>query len=247
MSSLKQKNLIEFCDHLDYYHWNKGIPESIISKNSNTILHPVCFDQKLVSTNKIEYWDGIHSGLLERAEISKSYYLYAQILAWPYISDLEKLFVINEAKKYLIEEPKAEFIYKSCLSSKCNIKISSSSRFSEQNKEHFLINKFPDGVFSIHTEEEIDPFVIIEYRTPVYISSVFLFDRSDIKRDFLYRVIVILDDGETVRIYESKTPEYIGGLLTGPKKLAIDNRIKSIKISIIGQGMLHFDSIFIAQ
>ena len=247
LSGLKEKNLLRYCDNLDNYHWNQGVPYKYVEQfvNGNTFVHPVTSNNKVISSNTTDDITKIDSKLLLKAAMVAETEFFINLLSLPNNSYQDKQELIKLAKETLSENENNKFFFHRTITEGFVSCQSSISAYSRHNSEHAdVVSSIPKGKFSNHTNEEENPFFRINFSEKKFVSKAYIYDRPDISRYYTYE-ISSGSEGEKEILYKSEYNEKLGDIYIGPKIININKEIDFLNISIVGYGIIHLDSIIL--
>lgn len=248
ISYLKEKKLSDYCDDLSNYNWNQGIPEKSLGlfPHENTFLYPVGDDNFVVQSNLTSDISRVNEKMILKAKELKDPYFFSRILFLEKNSEEDSNLII-EAMKEVFLDRKFYFLSSNLISTGFSERQSSISEYTTSSCCYNTIGVFPKFSFSMHTNEENNPFWECIFDKETYIKYIYIYDRPDLRREYKYSIKIEKIDGFWEDIYTSSKEEYLGNAFTEGKYLEINKEVVKINISILGIGMLHLDTVVISS
>ncbi|QDH17187.1 hypothetical protein [Swingsia samuiensis] len=247
---LKEDKLINYCDNLENYHWNRGIPIQYADEfaEGQTFIYPLLSEDGVISSNTTPDIKKIDDVIIKKAILLNSTYFYIKIYNLKDNTEEDKNYILDTIKNNLKEDSSNGYFFKEKILDGFVVRQSSRSEYSDPySSEKDVISSVPKGRYNHHTNEETNPFIEVEFFNANDVSEIYLYDRPDIIREYLYKIDYICENGFIITAYQSSHIERLGDIVSGPKVININEKIRSIRISIIGKGMLHLDSIIICR
>jgi len=242
---LNEDRLLNHCANLNTYRWNRAIPLEMVTDDllQDSILHPVSSLSKVIRSNLFPNVRSLDQNLLEVAETIRHAGFYKKVYDLPDNLEDQRKTIDASAKQHLSPEQYAVFFTGMAEVTGISCFQSSTSEYSTGDYESQLIFQTPPvGNYRIHTSLEDNPFWCVTFSQPTHIKSLYVFDREDIHRYYIYEVTVT-SHGEKEIVYASEHPEYLGNIIDGPKTISINRDATELRISIRGRGMIHFDAV----
>lgn len=248
IAGLKREYLARYCSNLDNYHWNRGMTEEYIKATSpeRTFLHPVCNDSKCITTNLTADIRRIDNTLLAKAVLMKRLGFFVKLLGLPDNSEDDRQLVFLAALDALKDDPQSTFLYERNVSVGAVTSQSSISDYSSGPDEAGnALREFPAGHFSFHTDLERSPWWEVDLQDVFSPVKIYLFDRTEINRSANLVVSVGADRSAMTEIFRNDGHSAIGNIWSGPTILETGIPTRFVRLSLEGDGILHFDSIIV--
>ncbi|MFS3135219.1 hypothetical protein ACLRDC_07500 [Gluconacetobacter sacchari] len=245
LSGLKYENLNRFCKSLEYYDWNNGCTEEMVEEvgGEDTFVHPVYDYEKFVRSNFLMGRDRIDEKLIRKLHYVRDVNVFSRAYYLQNNSEEEKAVIFKIFKNNMsniydyLKEDIISYGKKATQSSFCKYSIS-------KDESSRALNLVPRNTYSFHTNEEDNPWWMLDFEEEVNARNIYLFDRPDISgfRSKNLQVLVGKTLQEMEVVFENKTTEILFNV-----KIGVNNLIRYVKVVVDGRSMLHIDTLIVTR
>lgn len=245
LSGLKYEDLHNFCDDLEHYDWNNGCTEDI-SDNlpcENTFIHPVYDYEKFIRSNFYMGRTKIDEKLMEKLKFINDFNVFSLSyhLEGNTEEDKQKIFDLYKINM----KDSFDYINENIVSYGKNSFQSSFSNYSvSKNEATRALNLIPRNTYSFHTDQENNPWWILDLESTMFVKNIYLFDRPDIDSFRSQNLQIFV--GENL---ENMTPVFKNEnhTILSNIKIPVNETIKYVMVVIEGFSILHLDTVIVTS
>ncbi|AOW49375.1 discoidin/SUN/FTP domain-containing protein [Acetobacter ascendens] len=245
LSGLTYENLHNFCDNLEYYDWNNGCTEEMISNIGigETFIHPVYDYEKFVKSNFFMGQTKVSHNIIKKLKHVKDANVFSIAYYMRDNTDEDRENIFNIFKENMSGD--YAYLNDEIVSYEKKATQSSFSDYSVSSEEAArALNLIPRNTYSFHTDQEQNPWWLLDLEDEILVKDIYLFDRPDVGGFRSQNLQVLIgEDLENMKvIFENPGQDVLSNV-----KIPVNAVIRYVKCMVNSYSILHLDTVIVTS
>lgn len=245
LSGLTYENLHNFCDNLEYYDWNNGCTEEMVSNIGigETFIHPVYDYEKFVKSNFFMGQTKVSHNIIKKLKHVKDANVFSIAYYMRDNTDEDRENIFNIFKENMSGD--YAYLNDEIVSYGKKATQSSFSDYSVSSEEAArALNLIPRNTYSFHTDQEQNPWWLLDLEDEILVKDIYLFDRPDVGGFRSQNLQVLIgEDLENMKvIFENPGQDILSNV-----KIPVNAVIRYVKCMVNSYSILHLDTVIVTS
>lgn len=245
LSGLTYENLHNFCDNLEYYDWNNGCTEEMVSNIGigETFIHPVYDYEKFVKSNFFMGQTKVSHNIIKKLKHVKDANVFSIAYYMRDNTDEDRENIFNIFKENMSGD--YAYLNDEIVSYGKKATQSSFSDYSVSSEEAArALNLIPRNTYSFHTDQEQNPWWLLDLEDEILVKDIYLFDRPDVGGFRSQNLQVLIgEDLENMKVIF----ENLGQDILSNVKIPVNAVIRYVKCMVNSYSILHLDTVIVTS